>query len=86
MVTLIRSCALIGAAGGLLLAACSSTEWVHPYKKKEQLVYDYNKCENQVFNSQMAGPTVTYTPYVQKSLVDQCLKKEGWVQRERRDE
>ncbi|MER3424705.1 MAG: hypothetical protein C4293_17255 [Nitrospiraceae bacterium] len=86
MATLVRALASIGAVGVLFSAACSSTEWVHPYKKKEQLVYDYNKCENQVFNSQMSGPTVTYTPYVQKSMVDQCLKKEGWVQREKRDE
>lgn len=64
-----------------VLPACSSTEWVHPYKKPDQLVYDYNKCERKVFDSQTATNTVTYTPYVQQSLVDQCLQKEGWVQR-----
>ncbi|WP_447978975.1 hypothetical protein [Candidatus Nitrospira bockiana] len=69
----------------LVVAGCSSTEWVHATKKKEQFVYDYNKCDRQVVNSMSQGNTVVYTPYVQKSMVDKCLMKEGWVQREKRD-
>jgi hypothetical protein len=77
--------ASIALIGTLSITACSSTEWVHPTKKPDLLVNDYNKCESQVFNSQMTRNTVSMTPYVQKSMVDKCLRQNGWVQREKED-
>ncbi len=73
------------SASLFVMPACSSTEWVHPYKKKNELVYDYNKCERKVDERQMKAPTVTYTSSVQRGMIDDCLRKEGWVQREVKD-
>lgn len=70
----ILMCSLVFA-----VLACSSVKWVHPYKKEDQFVYDYNKCDRMVFQSQTVRPTVGYTPYVQTSLLEKCLKQEGWV-------
>jgi hypothetical protein len=36
------------AIAGLTLAACSSTEWVHPNKPSSEYINDYNKCQNLV--------------------------------------
>jgi len=66
----------------LLMTACSSTEWVHPYKKKSQLNEEYTSCEREVFNNFNKAPLGDFTPYIQGQRVDACLKKRGWVQQE----
>ena len=55
-------------------------EWVHGYKKPDELVYDYNKCEREAEARQNTGANaVTITPYVMQGMIDQCLKQNGWV-------
>ena len=77
-------------AGGLALVtfcvvACSSEEWVHRYKKQDELVYDYNRCERQAETQQNSGVrSVTITPYVFQGLIDQCLQQNGWAKRTKR--
>ena len=68
-----------------LTFACSSDEWVHRYKKPDELVYDYNTCERQIEALQSSGArTVQITSYVRKTMVDQCLQKSGWLKRTKR--
>jgi hypothetical protein len=64
-----------------LFSACSSTEWVHRYKKQDEFVYDYNRCEKEGFNAQNTVMT-TLTPYLQAQIMEKCLRKEGWVKRQ----
>jgi len=59
------------------LSSCSSTEWLHRHKKKEEFLFDYNKCDAQV--TQRSNNTmITLGGYQQDVLVEQCLQKEGW--------
>jgi hypothetical protein len=47
---------------------CSSEEWIHRYKKPDELVYDYNSCERQIEALQSSGArTVQITSYVRKT-------------------
>ena len=69
-------------AAVLLVTACSSTEWVHPYKKKSQLNVEYASCEREVIDKFTKMPLGEFTPYVQGQRIDACLKQRGWVQQE----
>jgi len=60
-----------------LLGACSSTEWAHRYKKQEEFLYDYNKCDRAV-TEQSNNQAMPFGAYQQSIRVDQCLQKEGW--------
>ena len=60
---------------GLLLAACSSTEWVHPNKPSSEYTSDFNKCE----------AAATRDPRLQQgsqllllNAAERCIQKEGW--------
>ncbi len=64
----------------VLLSACSSTEWVHRYKKQDEFVHDYNRCEKEGFNAQNTVMT-NLTPYLQMQITEKCLAREGWVKR-----
>ena len=64
-----------------LLMSCSSTEWIHRYKHPDQFAKDQAKCEEQVRNR----PTMQITsPYKTNRAIEVCLKKLGWVQRDKR--
>jgi hypothetical protein len=64
---------------------CSSDEWVHRYKKPDELVYDYNNCERKMEVQQNSGAkSVTITPYVLQGMIDECLQRNGWVKRTKR--
>ena len=60
---------------GLLLTACSSTEWVHPNKPSSEYTSDFNKCE----------AAATRDPRLQQggqllllNAAERCIQKEGW--------
>jgi len=63
--------------GVFLLVACSSTQWVHRYKKQEEFLYDYNQCDRSVTDQSNTG-RMPLGAYQQDVLVEQCLQKEGW--------
>jgi hypothetical protein len=70
-------------AGIFLLGACSSTEWVNRYKKKEEFVIDYNQCDREVadrVNKQMITPSQLQ----QQGMIEQCLRKQGWFKKVQR--
>lgn len=60
----------------LLLVSCSSTEWVHPTKPKEQFAQDYNRCETQAYQDpkMQAGMKLLLQENIEK-----CLRKNGWL-------
>jgi hypothetical protein len=64
---------------------CASDEWVHRYKKPDELVYDYNNCERQMQVQQNEGArAVSITPYTMQNMIDECLQKNGWMKRTKR--
>jgi hypothetical protein len=69
---------------GSMLVGCASDEWIHRYKKQEEFVYDYNKCDRQAETMANSGArSVSITPYMRTSLIDQCLMKEGWMKKKK---
>jgi len=57
------------------LASCSSTQWVHPTKTKDQFTLDYNKCQADIMRD----------PKLQQGIqllviqaTERCVKKMGW--------
>jgi hypothetical protein len=60
----------------LVLAACSSTGWVHPNKPKEAYAQDYNACETQALQDpkQQGGNKLLL-----QQAIERCLAKKGWM-------
>lgn len=69
------------AVGCLLLcSACSSEQWIHRYKKQDEFVYDYNRCEKEAFNKQQTL-RMNLSSYAQDQFLERCLRREGWVRK-----
>jgi uncharacterized protein YcfL len=63
------------AIAGLTLAACSSTEWVHPNKPSTEYINDYNKCQNLV----LRDPKLQQGSQLMiLNATERCVQKEGW--------
>jgi len=63
------------ATTGLMMTACSSTEWVHPNKDSSEFTNDYNRCQTMVLRD----------PKLQQgnqlmilNATERCVQKEGW--------
>lgn len=57
------------------LAGCSSAEWVHPNRPKDQFAQDYNKCQADTLRD----------PKLQQGIqlllieaTERCVQKMGW--------
>ena len=57
------------------LAGCSSAEWVHPNKPREQFEQDYDKCNADALRD----------PKLQQGIrlliieaTERCVQKQGW--------
>ena len=64
-------------------SSCSSTRWVHPTKKEEQLAADWNKCERDWTNLQgtSAGAQgIANNASLTRQRINRCLQKQGWRQ------
>ncbi|HJR75739.1 MAG TPA: hypothetical protein VJ805_02165 [Nitrospiraceae bacterium] len=67
---------LTGAALVLItLAGCSTSEWVHPNKPKDEFAQDYNKCQADTLRD----------PKLQQGIqllvleaTERCVQKKGW--------
>jgi len=60
---------------GFALAACSTTEWVHPNKTSEEYTTDYNKCQNAV----LSDPKLQQgSKFMVVNATERCMQKEGW--------
>ena len=63
------------AVAVLPLAACSSTEWVHPNKPSSEYINDYNKCQNMV----LRDPKLQQGSQLMiLNATERCVQKEGW--------
>ncbi len=58
-----------------LLAGCSTSEWVHPNRPKDQFTLDYNKCQADTLRD----------PKLQQGIqlliiqaTERCVQKQGW--------
>lgn len=58
-----------------LSAGCSSAEWLHPNRPKEQYTQDYNKCQADTLRD----------PKLQQGIqlliiqaTERCMQKQGW--------
>ena len=63
------------AVGILMLAGCSTSEWVHPNKPKDEFEQDYNKCQSDTL----------LDPKLQQGIrlllleaTERCVQKKGW--------
>lgn len=67
---------VLGATACLaLLPGCSTTEWVHPNKPKDEFAQDYNKCQADTLRD----------PKLQQGIqlllleaTERCVQKKGW--------
>ena len=57
------------------LAGCSTSEWVHPNRPKDQFTQDYNKCQADTLRD----------PKLQQGIqlliiqaTERCVQKQGW--------
>lgn len=65
-----------------LLASCSTAEWVHPNKPKDEFAHDYNRCDREtMLDPKMQGGA----KLVVEQGIERCMAKRGWVLREKRD-
>lgn len=65
----------------LLFSACSTTKWVHPTKKEEQLTYDWNACERELQTMMATNPGIASlhtNQTIRKQQMAGCLQKKGW--------
>ena len=58
-----------------LSAGCSTSEWVHPSRPKDQFTQDYNKCQADTLRD----------PKLQQGIqlliiqaTERCVQKQGW--------
>jgi hypothetical protein len=64
----------------LLVAGCSSAEWVHPTKQKDEFAQEYNKCQGEILRDPKYQQGNNY--FVLRGT-EQCVMKKGWVLREK---
>jgi len=63
------------AVAGFALAACSTTEWVHPNKPPEQYTTDYNNCQNAALDDPKLQQG---SKLLVVNATERCMQKEGW--------
>ena len=64
------SVALLGVVTG-----CSSTEWVHPTKPKDQFTLDYNRCQADVMRDPKLQQGIQLLAI---QATERCIQKQGW--------
>lgn len=72
------TCAILLA---VVLTSCSSTRWVHPNKKEDQLTADWNLCEREYTNSMTTNPGTAIYSQNQTGTrlrIARCLHQKGW--------
>ena len=65
--------------GALLLAGCTSTEWVHPTKPKGNFALDWNQCNSDI----LKDPKLQQgNRFLLQQATERCVLKKGWVLKE----
>jgi hypothetical protein len=59
----------------IALTGCSTTEWVHPNKPKDEFAHDYNQCQADTLRD----------PKLQQGIqlllleaTERCVQRKGW--------
>jgi hypothetical protein len=71
---------IVRSVGMLLLAGCSSSEWVHPTKPKDEFALDYNKCQGEILRDPKYQQGNNYFLLLG---TERCVQKRGWELREK---
>ena len=66
----------------LLVASCSSAEWVHPTKPKDEFAQDYNKCQGEILRDPKYQQGNNY--FILQGT-ENCVMRKGWALREKTD-
>jgi hypothetical protein len=61
--------------GILMLAGCSTSEWVHPNKPKEEFAQDYNRCEEDILRDPKLQQGIKM---LMLEATERCVQKKGW--------
>lgn len=65
---------LVASVSVLLVTACSTAEWVHPNKPKDEFAQDYNRCENEAYqNPKVQGGM----KFLLQQSIERCLTKKA---------
>jgi hypothetical protein len=64
------SIAFLGA-----LTGCSSAEWAHPIKSKDQFTLDYNKCQADAMRDPKLQQGIQLLTI---QATERCVQKMGW--------
>jgi len=67
---------MAGIAAGLILPGCSTGEWVHPEKPKDEFMTDYKACQMRVQNDPKLQQG---SKFIEVTVIENCVKKMGWV-------
>lgn len=65
---------LVASVSVLLVTACSTAEWVHPNKPKDEFAQDYNRCENEAYQNPKAQGGMRL---ILQQSIERCLTKKG---------
>ena len=63
------------ATGIFMLAGCSTTDWVHPNKPKDEFVQDYNQCQADVLRDPKLQQGIKL---LTDEATERCVQKKGW--------
>lgn len=58
-----------------VLTGCSSTEWAHPSKSKDQFTLDYNKCQADTMRDPKLQQGIQLLTI---QATERCVQKMGW--------
>lgn len=72
---------LVASVSLLVLAGCSTTEWVNLNNPQAEYGQDYNQCETAGYqNPKVQGGM----KLILQQSIDRCMAKKGWILREKR--
>ncbi len=58
-----------------LSAGCSTSEWVHPSRPKDQFTLDYNKCQADTLRDPKLQQGIQL---LMIQATERCVQKQGW--------
>ncbi len=58
-----------------LSAGCSTAEWVHPNKPKDQFTQDYSKCQEDTGRDPKLQQGIQL---LKLEATERCVQKQGW--------
>lgn len=72
---ILRTSVLLSLTLVFLMAGCSSAEWVHPSKQKDQFTLDYNKCQADAMRDPKLQQGIQLLTI---QATERCVQKMGW--------